>query len=132
MSARAKTIRNRHTRRMLAPTAPGRAGRISVALIDVHTLFRQGLAVLLRSEPDLTVVGEASGGDAAIELARRTQPDIILADVQLPGTQPEEAVRRLAAAAPNSRIIVLTATRQDLVTMLRAVHRNVTPPPPPP
>jgi YesN/AraC family two-component response regulator len=57
---------------------------IKVLLVDDQDLFRQGLALLLKLEEDLTVIGQTCNGQLAIELATRLQPDVILMDVRMP------------------------------------------------
>jgi DNA-binding NarL/FixJ family response regulator len=72
---------------------------IRVALADDHALVRAGFRVLIDSEPDLEVVGEAADGAAAVELARRTKPDVILMDIRMPGTDGVEATKQITADA---------------------------------
>jgi signal transduction histidine kinase len=79
-----------------------------VLLVDDHTLVRQALALLLCQEPDLTVVGEAADGQAAVAQARTLQPDVILMDVAMPGMNGLEATRLIRAACPATRVIGLS------------------------
>ena len=64
---------------------------IRVLIADDHPLFRDGMRGLLGSLPDMEVVGEASSGEQAIELARQLQPDVILMDIKMPGINGIEA-----------------------------------------
>ena len=64
---------------------------IRVLIADDHPLFRDGMRGLLGSLPDMEVVGEASSGEQAIELARELQPDVILMDIKMPGINGIEA-----------------------------------------
>ena len=85
---------------------------LRAVLVDDHPVFRQGLRVLLE---DLGVVveGEAADGEAAVEAVQRLRPDVVLMDVQMPGVNGVEATRRLVAADPDVRILVLTMVDDD-------------------
>jgi DNA-binding NarL/FixJ family response regulator len=82
--------------------------QIRILVSDDHTLFREGIIEILAHEPDLTVVAEASSGPAAIAEARRTSPDVVVLDVEMPGPSAEEIVKLLLRAVPRLRIVVLT------------------------
>jgi DNA-binding NarL/FixJ family response regulator len=88
---------------------------IGVLIADDQDLVRIGLRSLVEAEDGMHVVGEAADGLAAVALARRTRPDIILMDVRMPGIDGIEAIRRLVADASMSgtRIIVLTTFELD-------------------
>ena len=81
--------------------------RIRVVLADDHRLFRQGLRALLE-EREIEVVAEAVNGEQAIELAARHAPEVVVMDLSMPGIGGVEATRRIAEAAPSSRVLVLT------------------------
>jgi DNA-binding NarL/FixJ family response regulator len=81
---------------------------IRVLLVDDQALLRQGFAMVLSAEPDLEVVGEAGDGAEAVRLTRALQPDVVLMDVRMPGLDGIEATRRIVAATPGSRVIILT------------------------
>jgi len=84
------------------------ADDITVLLVDDHELVLAGLARIVAAEPDLTVVGEATDGREAASLARRTEPDIVLLDVEMPGPGPAATLRELLNAAPATKVVVLT------------------------
>lgn len=86
---------------------------IRVVVVDDHAVVRKGLVMVLRLEAGVEVVGEAGDFLAAEALVARENPDIILLDRILPGSEPEENVRRLRKAAPDSHIIMLTGTEVD-------------------
>jgi DNA-binding NarL/FixJ family response regulator len=86
---------------------------IRVLIADDHPLFRDGMRGLLGSLPDMEVVGEASSGEQAIELARELQPDVILMDIQMPGINGIEATRRILQTNPRVGIVVLTMFEDD-------------------
>jgi DNA-binding NarL/FixJ family response regulator len=88
---------------------------IRVAVADDQALVRLGLRVLLETEDDITLVGEAGDGQAAVELVRRTRPDVVLLDVRMPGTDGLQALRAIVAAPElaATRVIVLTTFELD-------------------
>lgn len=98
------------------------AEQIRVLLVDDEDIVRTGLRLVLESQADLLVVGEASDGDEAVALAGRLLPDVVLMDVQMPGTNGLEATRWITGIAelsevrpdqPMIRVIILTTFEQD-------------------
>jgi DNA-binding NarL/FixJ family response regulator len=88
----------------------------SVLLADDQELVRTGLRMILSTEPDLEVVGEAGDGVQAVAMARRLRPDIVLMDIRMPTVDGIEATRRLAATLPETRVVMLTTfDRSQLV-----------------
>lgn len=87
--------------------------KISVLIVEDHTVVREGLRVMLKLEPNLEVVGEAKNGRVAVTMALDLQPNIILMDIAMPGLNGLEATRQLFKALPNTRIIILTAHCDD-------------------
>jgi two-component system nitrate/nitrite response regulator NarL len=94
---------------------------IRILLVDDHALFRRGLAALLALTPDFAVVGTAGDAAEALRLAAQLQPDIVLLDNHLPGVRGVDAVQGLRAAAPQSRVLMLTVSDDaaDLGAALR-------------
>ncbi|MDV5149492.1 response regulator transcription factor [Streptomyces sp. SBC-4] len=88
---------------------------IKVLIVDDQALVRGGFRVLIDSEPDMTVVGEAGDGASAAELARTTRPDVVLMDVQMPGVDGIEGIRRIVAdpVLAAVRILILTTFDED-------------------
>lgn len=80
---------------------------IRLVLADDHTMLRDGLRRSLEDE-GFTVVGEASDGFEAVELAGRLQPDVVLMDVTMPNCDGVEATRQISATAPDVRVVMLT------------------------
>jgi DNA-binding NarL/FixJ family response regulator len=87
---------------------------IRIMLIDDHKVMRLGLRLLIENR-GLKVVGEASGRADALEIAEREQPDIILLDLTLPGTDGIDLIPELLAVANDSRILVLTGVLEPEV-----------------
>ena len=84
------------------------SGRIGILLVDDHVVMRQGLSALLAAEADLAVIGQASDGQEAVELAGRLHPEVILMDSSMPGMDGVEATRIIHAEQPDIRIIGLS------------------------
>jgi DNA-binding NarL/FixJ family response regulator len=98
-------------------------GRVRLIVVDDHALFRAGLISLLRGMPEFEVVGEASDGQDLIEVARRTRPDVILLDINMPGMSGVEAVQALREVSDLAcHIIMLTISknRDDLFGAISA------------
>src|SRR5919197_2912370 len=86
---------------------------IRVLIADDHTVVRQGLRTFLDLQPGVEVVAEAADGDEAFEAAARLEPDVVLMDLVMPGTDGVEAIRRLRERGVPSRVIVLTSFVDD-------------------
>lgn len=84
-----------------------------VLLADDHSLFRSGIASLLKAKPGIVVIGEASDGLGAIEQARKLKPDVILMDVNMPKCSGLEAVQTIKQEMPQVRIVMLTVSDDD-------------------
>jgi DNA-binding NarL/FixJ family response regulator len=99
---------------------------LRVLIADDHPLFRKGMRALLTATPGTEVVGEATTGQEAIELAAALQPDVILMDLQMPGINGIEATRQILHTSPNIRILVVTLFEDDasIFTALRAGARG--------
>jgi len=84
-----------------------------ILLVDDHILFRQGIASLLDSQPDLSVVGEAASAPEAVELAHKLRPDLVLLDLGLPPGNGLDAMRAILADRPETNIVFLTVHEED-------------------
>lgn len=84
-----------------------------VLLVDDHKLIRVGLRKLLEAEAGVEIAGEASGGEAAIEMARELKPDVVVLDINMPGMNGVEATRRIARLSPAPRILIVSVHAQD-------------------
>ncbi len=89
------------------------AETISILIADDHALVRHGIRDFLELQGDLSVVGEADSGEAAVRLARELAPDVVLMDLVMPGMGGVEATRQVKQASPHSQIIVLTSYHED-------------------
>jgi DNA-binding NarL/FixJ family response regulator len=128
----------------LSPVRP----KVRVLVVDDHPLLREGIAAVLTGKSDLTIVGEASNGDEAIEQFRALQPDVTVMDMQMPGMSGIDALRTIRHEAPTARVVMLTTSAGDflalralkagafayvlkdrvgteLADIIRAVHRGV-------
>jgi DNA-binding NarL/FixJ family response regulator len=86
---------------------------ITVLLVDDQALLRLGFRMILEAEPDLTVVGEAADGHAAISMTRALRPDVVLMDVRMPGLDGIAATEAIVAAGGASKILILTTFDLD-------------------
>lgn len=87
---------------------------VKILLADDHTIVRQGLKLILSAHADLTVVGEAANGHEAVELAEKLRPDIVLLDVQMPELNGIEATKKMVAANPRIRVLVLSMHKESV------------------
>jgi two-component system response regulator NreC len=88
---------------------------IRILIADDHGVLRAGLRALLKTEPDLDVIGEASGGYQALVLAARLQPDVVLLDISMPDLDGLEVTRQLAQEQPQVRVLLLTIHEDEAI-----------------
>lgn len=121
--------------------------KIRLVLVDDHEVVRNGLRMLLEHQQNMEIIGEASTGARAIELAAQLQPDVIVMDITLPDISGIEATREIKKAQPSSAIVALTihedeqyffemlqagasgyvpkrAASEDLISAIRAAHNG--------
>jgi two-component system, NarL family, response regulator NreC len=129
------------------PAEPARTTAIRVLLADDHRLVRAGLRVLLATQPDIEVAGEAGDADETVSEASRLHPDVVVMDLEMPKGGGLEATRRISESGLASRVLILTAhaeaqyllpvlrlggsgyllkdaAAEDLAEAIRAVHRG--------
>jgi len=91
-------------------------------LAEDHTIVRQGLVALLRSEPEIEVVGEASDGTEAVDMAKKLVPDIVLMDIAMKHLNGLEATRKIKKLFPHMKVLILTMYENEewIFQMLKA------------
>jgi len=96
--------------------------RITVLIVDDHSVVRQGVRAFLETQADLRIVGEADSGEDAVRQARDLIPDVVLMDLVLPGISGVEATREIKRISPRTQVIVLTSYFADehIFPVLRA------------
>jgi DNA-binding NarL/FixJ family response regulator len=94
---------------------------IRILTVDDHPLFRNGVAALLATQPDMQIVAECGNGREGVQLFRTHRPDVTLMDLQMPEMNGLEATIAIRTEFPDARIIVLTTYVGD-VQVLRALH----------
>jgi DNA-binding NarL/FixJ family response regulator len=96
------------------------SAQIRILAVDDHALVREGIAVLVGTQPDMTLVAEASNGREAIQQFRTHRPDVTLMDLQMPEMNGFDAIGAIRGEFPDAKIIVLTTYKGD-VQILRAL-----------
>ncbi len=89
------------------------ATTIRVLIVDDHSIVRQGLAIIINRDPEMTVIAQAEDGQQAINLFREYQPDVTLMDLRMPQVGGVEAITAICAEFKSARIIVLTTYDSD-------------------
>jgi DNA-binding NarL/FixJ family response regulator len=87
--------------------------KISVLLVDDHSLVRRGFRRMLEDEPDINVVGEASDGEEAVKVARSLKPQVVIMDCALPGINGLQATRKILQFAPETLVLMLSMHTED-------------------
>lgn len=105
---------------------PSRRSTLTIVLVDDHVMLRRGLRVLLDSEPDFRVVGEADDGSSSMGLVRSLKPNIVVMDISMPGMNGMEAANLLCSEHPETGFVALSvhAGRRFVANMLRAGVRG--------
>ncbi|CAD5264547.1 MULTISPECIES: response regulator transcription factor [unclassified Imperialibacter] len=98
---------------------------IRVVLADDHEIVRNGIKILLESEGDLEVVGEASDGQEALDKCKSKQPDILIVDINMPKMNGIETIRQLKAYSPSTKALVLSM-HEDEEYILQSVEMGAT------
>ena len=100
--------------------------KIRILLADDHAVVRQGFRMILGSQPDMEIVGEAGNGREAVELAVSLTPDVAVMDVAMPELNGIEATRRIATGSPRTRVLALSMHKDSVYVreVLRAGARG--------
>lgn len=95
---------------------------MKIVLADDHKIIREGLRAILDKHPGMEVVGEAESGHQAVEVTRRTHPDVVVMDISMPDLNGIDAARRITAEHPRTRVVALSvlADRRYVLAMLSA------------
>jgi DNA-binding NarL/FixJ family response regulator len=95
---------------------------IRVLIADDHALFRHGLEMVLKEEPDIELVGQASDGAEAVQMAGEALPDVVLMDIRMPKITGIQAARQIREVAPSAKVVMLTISdeEEDLFEATRA------------
>ncbi|MFF5211160.1 response regulator [Streptosporangium sp. NPDC000396] len=102
----------------------GGTGAVGILIADDQAMIRAGLRLVIDTQPDLSVLGEASDGESAVELTRSLRPDVVLLDIAMPRINGLEAARRILAAPDPPRVIMLTTYDTD-ENLDHALHAGV-------
>jgi DNA-binding NarL/FixJ family response regulator len=97
----------------------------TIVLADDHQVVREGLRLLLEARPGFSVVGEASDGLQAVELTERLQPDVLVADLIMPGLGGLDVTRRVTKRVPRTRVVILSMHSSDAL-VLEALRNGAT------
>ena len=100
-------------------------GSVGVLIVEDHPVVRTGIRGMLAGQPDFEVVGEAVNGQEAVDLVGRLNPDVVLMDLRMPGTDGVAATSRIRKDYPGTRVLVLT-TSDSGADILRAVEAGAT------
>src|SRR5919201_1845427 len=87
--------------------------KLRILIVDDHALFRRGIEMVLRQEPDVDVAGEAADGHEAVRKAQELVPDVVLMDVRMPGQSGIQATREIHELLPTTKILMLTVSDEE-------------------
>src|SRR5262245_2878415 len=90
------------------------ARRITIMTVEDHPVFREGLSLIIGSQPDMVVAAQASTADEALQQYRQIRPDLVLMDQRLPGASGTEALIAILDQFPQARVIMLTTSKGDM------------------
>jgi DNA-binding NarL/FixJ family response regulator len=89
------------------------AKSIKVLIAEDHDVVREGLKILIKSDPEIEIAGEADNGHAAVRLAKKLQPDVVLMDLAMPRANGLDAARDIQLHSPASKVLVLSAYKDE-------------------
>src|SRR5256885_16870218 len=86
---------------------------VRVLLVDDHAIVREGLRALLDDVQGMRIVGEATNGDEAVDMAARLEPKLVLLDLEMPGLSAPDAIRAVRARSPGVHVLMLTSYAEE-------------------
>lgn len=96
---------------------------VTILIVDDHLLMRRVVKEVLEQDATFTVIGEACNGFEAVEQAAKTQPDVVLMDLDMPGCNGFEATEQVLICSPRSRVVIFTASHEER-HIFQAIHRG--------
>jgi DNA-binding NarL/FixJ family response regulator len=93
----------------------GSKQQIGTLIVDDHRTFGEALHIAMEQEKDVRVIGVATSGEEAISIAETEQPDVVLMDIEMPGMDGIEAIRKVKAVDPDARVVVVSAHQGELI-----------------
>ncbi len=96
--------------------------KLSILLVDDHPVVREGLALVIKSQDDMDIVGEVSSGEEAVSVAATLKPQIVILDLKMPGIGGIAAIRKIRQESPDSKIIIFTTygVEEDVISAIEA------------
>src|SRR4029450_13499871 len=88
---------------------------IGTLIVDDHRTFGEALHIAMEQEKDVRVIGVATSGEEAISIAEMEQPDVVLMDIEMPGMDGIEAIRKVKAVDPDARVVVVSAHQGEVI-----------------
>ncbi len=106
----------------MMPSAVQSPSTIRILIAEDHAIVREGIRLILEAEPDFDVVGEAKDGRAAVELAQKLAPDVVIMDISMPQMTGIDATPQIRRLCPNTRVLILTMHEEEsyVFQLLRA------------
>ena len=87
---------------------------VRIFLVDAHPIFREGLSMLIQSQPDLLLVGQAENAEDALSQFRRTRPDVTIMDQRLPGASGTDALIAIRKESSRAIVMMVTTSKRDM------------------